>query len=1170
MYKKKKRKSKGQEEDLTFKFGPTKLVRHLYNPTNSKNNIFKNLKNVPDYQYKCDVVDEMSDTFSSFVYGEPLPKSIDQLGKVNFIKQSLDFIDEINWSFLSIRKYKDQINEFISLKIQFEKAILNGDYVLADETLIKIDEEICVSLWSIENRMLLQQLQGGLEKNKEYLTSINAKHQNFILVLADFFSKRAESELLVSRYSQEVKNYNAKWVLTHGSNNAEYYYFKTSYFDCEKYEDLAFVNAVDFRNSIIDRYLTLIKVLQTKICQKLNEDEVEPFKARLYYLLKKVKDPLVNNMLRYFEPDHYLVDYKLNIEALNILDLYSKGDYGEVIFRGGKFLKANPHCFEIYIAYCKSFIFKKRELVVLSKSNNLQNSLLREIHALIEKKLDPHVTSLNLRKIAYQLSSFNISSQIMDLVYIETMSDTRFGLLSGLSSFFANPQTYPLFNESAGSNVYLNKIENAFGGISLTINLWRSILNDDLDILVQQNISEQRKLRFKARLFQKTEQIQDAIDIYENFLKDPNVSDPIKEESTINLFTCYHTKGDFNSAIHLYVDTYFKNQYFILRLNPSIVLVKVREARFKGFDVGIDLPLFFYIAGAKEVRVSTALESYLGHYNINRPALLIPEAKKMQDWLELLKVNFLFDQVCSIDLFKHLVPIKTTKEKLNERLKIVEYLIEAKYAFKPRDFIAERDEITRQIFIQDGLQEYDESKIYINEKMIKTTLLKDLEIEFNRYLSYKKVIRTTKLNLLFFNTNTKSVKSVTYEDKDEKDSEGKFSADPLFDLVRAMFLEIRNLFINSQYGLSEYLSARIRHGVFKSEIRPKFEKLKLITERNAKTKIYKPNTYWLEKLKYLPSQLIDSINELLLDFAQNIDQLIEEEGLKKYLQIKTEDLNPDGWFDYHFTDGMLSYYHSILLLKHNNFNDFVEEIFSILWERTDENLTKIRSKFTAEFKMKFEEAISNLEKDLLFIIDKPICHELFENIATSKVNIQNDMNRISRWFNRIGKQIKEFKIDRIVEISLEHINKRYDEKEIKLNRDISFDTLIRGDLSPSFIDLICGFFDNTLKYCGKDSGKIETYLDIYTNEGKLHISIKNELFGDLDILEDELTTYNKDNLSASSSEGGSGLKKAKRTLRSDFGDSNNILTFGINREQSTFNVSCIINIDKIKYESSSN
>jgi hypothetical protein len=519
-----------------------------------------------------------------------------------------------------------------------------------------------------------------------------------------------------------------------------------------------------------------------------------------------------------------------------------------------------------------------------------------------------------------------------------------------------------------------------------------------------------------------------------------------------------------------------------------------------------------------------------------------------------------------MDLFKHMVSIKGTKEKLNERLILTQYLLELDQK-NYKDHQEELEEINRQILIQDGLQEYDESKIFINEKQIRNLLLNDVETEFQRFKSIAKLIKENPL-LILIDTSTNQVQSISIKGKDKNKDQISYSTDPIFDLIKGMFFEIRDLFIDSDYGLREYLSARIRHGVFKSEIRPKFDKLKLLTEKDSITNTYQINHYWENKTKHFRKEVKDGIQKALADFSRKIDNLIEEEALKKYIHIRTEVKNEEGWFNYEFDDNQLLVY-SLVLRNCDTFQEFIDQTFSLLWDRTDKNLEYIRDKFSGEVKNQYENAIVELEMSLQRITSNIEIPELYQNITTSKVNIQNDMDRIARWFNRVGRQTKEFSINKIIEISLTNANKGYEKKKIKLNKNIECEFQFKGELYPSFVDLMYSFFKNTLEHCCLDQGDIETDLEIKLVEEKLLLSITNKLYGDIDDSIKKLDAFRIET-ARSSGEGGSGFKKALRTITSDFGDKKNSLQYNISKENKSFIVNCVINIENLKYESTNN
>ena len=302
--------------------------------------------------------------------------------------------------------------------------------------------------------------------------------------------------------------------------------------------------------------------------------------------------------------------------------------------------------------------------------------------------------------------------------------------------------------------------------------------------------------------------------------------------------------------------------------------------------------------------------------------------------------------------------------------------------------------------------------------------------------------------------------------------------------------------------------------------------------------------------------------------------------VRKNLQIKIDNKNPDGWFDYEFQDEFLDkdYKPNILSMgqlyfivkKNKNFDDFVNSCFDLLWNKTDLNLSKIRNSLKGDVTNKFEEIIEKLEMDLMKIINREDFPDLFQNIITSKVNVQNDINRIGRWFNRSGTQIKDFRVNKVVEITKENTNKHYEgkNKSIELSEKIETNVVIKGEYLPYLIDLMKIFFDNILKHTRQSSGPVPTLIEIKTNRADTYLclNIFNDLFGDIEVERDNIDDYLnkfKADLAKSLTETNSGFHKAIRILESDLGNKTNQIKIGTN-DSNKFYIKCLINIDKLK------
>ncbi len=1137
---------------------------------------FFKLKTLFDFNDKCIVADNISEKYHKNIYGNVTPKNIEELGESDYINESNILEDELNWFFLTLRKYEEKVINFINLKIEFDNKILLGEYKKAFEILTKIEDEVCFSLWGIENRLLLGEMIDGLEENKLFLNEVNDKKRTGPIVsLADFLSKRAEKDLSANRYKNEISNSLNRVGGSFKEETIDYYLLKINYHELTRSENLSAINSIEFQNSLIDRYLTFIKILQNYILDDndKDEDKNEMLKSRLYYASKKLPDDgLIENMRLFLDPSIEISNKRINNFAINILDDYTQGDYAKTLETLKSFLYSNPSLFEFYEIYAKCLLNLNRSFEPLNDLDNFQNIILKEVFVLLEKKNQPEFAGQNLVKTSLQLESLSISSQIINFVAIELKKDYSYEKLSLLNSRFINPIFSKIYNDNKSSNIFFRKLDKIYSN-SETLNFLflktNKLLKDSVSDL---KISKNRKNVYIAKYLQNERKFDEAINYWLELKKVNEKIPHLYESIIVNLFKCFFESNKLDECVRLLVETYFINPNFIIRLDAVSVHHKIRENRFSNISKNIFLPLFYWITNSAETAICNSYELFLANYNASTPTEFLKNIPKSID--KHLLIYFL-NNVCNIETFKHSIYIEGSEQRLQERLNICKFLEEFD-EINSKKYVEEVSILEKQELVQKGLQEYDESKIFINKKMIINSLLKELEADFRRYLKLDSVIGKRSILLM----SPQGINSVTLkqEGKSSK-NDSPFSESPLLDMVKEMFYEVRSKFLSSEYGLGAYLSTRIRHGVFEGEVRPQFEKLHLMTEKDSDTGIYKANDYWNKKSIGINENSKTKIQTLLAKFSNEIDTQITT-IVKKNLQIKLDNENPEGWFDYEFQNELIdenyktnkvSITELYLNIKGNDdFNHFVNSCFDMLWEKTDLNLDVIKNELRGDTINRFEEIIEKLEMDLMTLINKNDLPELFQNITTSKVNIQNDINRIARWFNRSGTQIKDFKINKVVEITKENTNKHYEgkNKSIELTESIDADILIKGEYLPYLIDLMKIFFDNILKHTNQVSGAVPTEIQIKAtqNDNLLYLNIYNDLFGDIESEKDNIESYlNKfeADIKKSLTETNSGFHKAIRILKSDLGVESNKIKIGTN-DSDKFYIKCIINIDKLK------
>jgi hypothetical protein len=336
--------------------------------------------------------------------------------------------------------------------------------------------------------------------------------------------------------------------------------------------------------------------------------------------------------------------------------------------------------------------------------------------------------------------------------------------------------------------------------------------------------------------------------------------------------------------------------------------------------------------------------------------------------------------------------------------------------------------------------------------------------------------------------------------------------------------------------------------------------LHLITEKEKSSENYKSNLHWKNQIIALYGEnAYNQFDRKLSEFSKTIDDLISNELLSKYLLIRTEKENPDGWFDYEFDEIELQFLYVLFLKREStDYNEFVNLIFEHLWVRTNKNLQNIQHNIKNNIKDKFFEAIQLIETDAKDLSIDTIT-ELATNLTDIRVKIETKLDKIAQWFTITDTQIADFEFSKIVDVCCESLHSHYTAKKLELVKTINFSSLIKGIYYTHFVDLIRIFLQNILDYALDE--KVDASIDVSHNENQIIMKIENPLKEDENIEELKKKVKIDIDVRKSQLDKQSGLYKALNIVKTNFENDNNILE--INVKDSKFSVLVIINSNNI-------
>ena len=1124
---------------------------HFFNPKFNKTEGITSLKNSLSYAELCELADN-SDNFpkkiNDLIFGNPLPKEYSSLGASDYLGVSKSLDKEINWTVLCIRKFAPIIDKFILLKNQFEKKVILGEYHVAEQILNRIEKEICCSMWTLESKLFLLEIYRSPLENKTFLSDFSQNNTGFYpSVLSYYLSNKAEENFSIIKYELDLK----KIIYSKESDlqiyDIEYYYHRLNFYGYDKYKNYAHILAYDSYHSVVDRYLTLIRIFELILTTNEAEETRQNIGKRITYLNKKIKDENLIKLNLLVHPEN--VQNLSHISKNDIWDKYTKGEYDKVINILNTELINNPSNTEYYVLYCKAHLMLNKNITTIGSDQNIQSKILKSIYEVFAKDVNQSENFSDLKRISLQLNNFTIARGIHKFLNEEIIFGREWLRFDNLSSNFYNPQFCESYINNNYKQLFLESLLEKETNSETVRLAFNKIIHGNYQY-TQVSLPEHQKKIEDALIFQKNNNYIEAIVLWEELIKKHENLLLIYEESVLNLFNCYINIGKIDDAIALYANSYFKNQIVIQKINCSTIHEVIRKNKFRNVSPTIDLPIFYTLSSSDENELHTAYERFNVSLNIEKPS----QIASIVDKFDLNKIVFYLNRTCSTEIFKHSIFIEGTKARYTERINILQLLV--KIDSQNRGiYIKELDSLTEKLIILDGLQQLDESKIYVNEEGLYLSELKDFEGLFNRFKTVSLASKDTDIVWLDIR------KILNYIEKGEPIvNNDKYSSNPLRDVFEEIFTVVKDKFLNSKFGIAAYLSTRIRHGVLLGEIRPIFEKYNLVSDKDKNSGKYQFVDYW--KNKYYLSQsdylhIQNAINKL----SEAVDVKIQN-IIKRNLQINLH--NPDdqeSWFNYYYKDKDLTLY-ALSLRGTTDYKEFITKILDILWYRTDENLQLIKFHFNNGVKESFNIIISDFSDNLNLQLNRQMVPELYTNIMTCLTDVQNAIDRIGSWFNRSGIQTNDFTLDRIVNVVLENLQHSYPLKKLEVIKNIEFDVLIKGIYYSHFADLFRIFFENILKHSLYNFQAIPTLIEIGESNSYINIQITNS-YPDLEKLDYSVLSDSGYNLKKVSSENKSGFHKAKKIMMSDLKDEHNNLLLSLTEDEH-FQVKAIININNIK------
>jgi hypothetical protein len=970
-----------------------------------------------------------------------------------------------------------------------------------------IENHVCYSLWSLENRFILEEQTKGLEGNKALLNETNNITGNdAILWFAELFSFKAEKAVSKFQFENRINR------MLEDIGDIESYIANKMY-GCDFWDINTISEILYFENraSLIDKYLTFIKICQI-ICvsDQFKDSKILKVVQRCVKMLTPfISDCLLANLAVYFANAEQTSSNSFDSAMREIGHLYTIGQYEEVVQLCGQNLDHHADCLELYEYLVKSLLYLGQECPD-NREGSIKNDLLRVMYQSYIKPQDVIIDAyykLGFYARIFNGTNFGISLYSFMVNRFSIDKDDNIQKMSELNSRHRSARFCLLYDDVIKKHYYLFDYQTKhsdFAQTRLFIHYYNQVAKNGALVFLKDIPDSRLELYDVIAKINNNEHLDVQQHLKKLYLSyNPNRENKISayyyERVLILLFNLYIETDQRDSCLELYISNYFENEYLARRLNRKRLFQIIQRDPTDGLKTKIGLPILTHIYDPNNVtELFTACANFLDLNSCNKPSEIF-ELDRFKDSKSKEIVYFL-RYVCTPAVMESMYWVFTSFEEANnERIEICNILRK----IDPSNdgvYVTEISQITQRNSLAQRIKILDESRIDFDLANIRKSKKELVSENYKRYIEIGNFDFSYEVldinNSHFFVLNYELSKIVAAK------------KNQMYSILKDIFQDYRDEFAFGQHGLDSSLSTCIRHGKLQNHIRKVFEQYHLINlKENYNSHSYLPdeNIAKIFVEQGFDKRFINGFNNIISNFSKQVDDAIDEINTS-LIRIKTEKLNPKGMFDLSFNDQeMLSIFsESKLLNSEELLLDYFDKVLMI---RIEKSLHLIQEYMTKQFKQQLVEYINSLESSVMKLFEKDNDNMFFleikQQIANCRTLIQVETNNIAKWFILPKKQdFSDFTVQQLIETSVAISKKLYtsfDDCNVQINNSTT--CLVKGNTFSHFVEVFVLLFTNAVIHSGfsNDLKKLKIEVDVHENEKFMIFTICNNLSDEVDI-----------------------------------------------------------------------
>lgn len=1040
------------------------------------------------------------------IFGEPFPRDLNGLQTAQYALSPTNAIDEIVWAICRCLQYASEINRFVTLREAFEVATIEHQETEADRILTDCYAQFGWSTWLIQSRYSAAQQWGGIERLQEVGSELDSQVDSKVMLLIQMWFMRLRTQ--ATKSETHLKNELLSIVRGRLPSSLERFLVSKIFEQSEmSLGDVAGNLLYEGYSGTVDLYEMLVASIESLVrFGPPSAFILERLRKPVSVLLDKVDDRRLYGPARALG---VISDRVLQCPEFRgkSIEAYSRAEYRDCIHWADAALRACPMDMAVYVLRLKAALNlglpnEPREGLMGVLSRHLSNVL-----AFNNETYSSAHEILVLRGRYYGHSWINY---LRSIVMYELRRETSTFPPPWMVDVYSRDPYISPFSIVSANEVAVGAITRKLkeiGSFPSTLALLKLIHSGESTN--GEPIDRARELRYLARYHLAWGDPRVALEHYLWLTDNSRGSERIRSCSGAILALLRLRR--FKEALELLVDAYV-DAPSVPSAFPIEEAVDVLGDVPSEWPEVLATPLVFdlyqrYCGSGKEAFLAYSFERFHDFCHIRDPHAFVEKFKGSEKD----RLVLYLERVWHPDVMRQTLLYNGTKEIEDARIQVCRVLCDLVPENSTR-YLDEIKERVKKLEIAKGTTLVEQSKVYVDVEAIRRSLKKKLSDSYARYRS------SASSEPSALDSIVDSVSGAFDQLRGDESLPKMLSklhvisstitteADAQFE---GLFSDVMREFLRGEHGLNAYLSTRVRHGSLSNTLRKPVEDLKLVTPRDEKRSAYVRNTYWVEGEGRGPAEqalILDALDEFSREYDQNIDFLKD----RQLQVVVASDLSAvsekeDALFVYRTSNleqKLMQMYDRV----EGSLESFIDRCIEILWEKTDDSLTRVREIIEGPFRDGVIRSFDNLSSQLDRINASSSVSELQNAVVKARADTNAKIGKVSTWFRRSEVfDRQDYALEFPVQIALNMIRNaissasKWNGVRIQASSD---DRVLPGRTLDGMVYVFYGLLENAIKRSMVEISDLVVLVFLSYSGGRFSAVVENRTNNEMPTVDD--------------------------------------------------------------------